>query len=369
MRKRYELKKKKGIKSSVYAIALVKRPANERPLGKFIFNKELFKLKETQDPKHLYASVLVPDQIIPRIDKETGEEYDVFFREETIRELARDFIKAGSYVTAFNSEHNEHEKLDGVAVTMSWTVDDPKGDKATKAGLDVVKGEWVFEIEVDNPDIRKDIEDKIIEGISIEAILDDYEANLSKTDLMEDQKTLLTQLTEAVKEAKAFLKGASKSSVKMASVTAEDGTAIYFDGELTQGANVYADEAMEVALADGSYSVDGVQVVVSGGIVQGAEEDEQEMKAAEELMSAQKELIAKNEELTAKVEELTKANEELSKAKTSEVEELSKELQETKTELAKVKAEPASKGAVRFHKSNPSESKVDKLFARFGTNN
>ena len=70
----------------VDAISVVKFPAIEENF--VFFNQDFLSLaKIDEEKKQLVGAVLIPEKRIPRLDKETNEEYDVFFTKETIKEL------------------------------------------------------------------------------------------------------------------------------------------------------------------------------------------------------------------------------------------------------------------------------------------
>ena len=43
---------------------------------------------------NLIGAILVPDKKIPRLDKETNEEYEVFFTKETIKQAQKLFMNS-----------------------------------------------------------------------------------------------------------------------------------------------------------------------------------------------------------------------------------------------------------------------------------
>src|SRR6056300_21405 len=133
----FELKKKADLESSIYAIALVENPAIE--VGFVALSKDgvvEVKLKMDEEQRMVYTPVLIPNQKILRAD-ENGEAYQIYFSSETIKEAARDYLKAGSLVSKFNNEHNENEPIEGVTVVESWIVDSKPNDKSVHLGFDV----------------------------------------------------------------------------------------------------------------------------------------------------------------------------------------------------------------------------------------
>ena len=306
MRKLLELIPKENGESPVYTIALVEKPATERKLGSFKIGLSKVKLS-VDNNMYVYASVLVPNQIIPRKNEKTGEEYDITFSEKTIARMAREFFKAGKDVNKWNSEHKDLEKLTGIYATQSWIVDDPINDKAKKNGLDVVKGEWCLEIEVEDEQIQKDIQSGKYQGISIEADMDSMATRLKKQENQLNNITMTEKLT-AMEALLNFVKGTpSKETVKLSDETTEV---------------VEASEEKLMMLEDGEYILeDGRKIVIREGMAEVIEVTEEEMadlkkdkeemssetdKAVQELAEATQGAI---EKLSAQVSELVKSQE------------------------------------------------------------
>ena len=77
----------------VDAISIVKFPAIEENF--VFFNNDFLSLaKVDEEKKQLVGAILVPDKKIPRLDKETNEEYDVFFTKETIKQAQKLFMNS-----------------------------------------------------------------------------------------------------------------------------------------------------------------------------------------------------------------------------------------------------------------------------------
>ena len=104
----------------VDAISVVKFPAIEENF--VFFNNDFLSLAEIdEEKKQLIGAVLIPDKKIPRLDKETNEEYDVFFTKETIRQAQKLFMAS----LKNNSHTLEHkEPVEGLTVVESWIKED-----------------------------------------------------------------------------------------------------------------------------------------------------------------------------------------------------------------------------------------------------
>jgi len=351
----FELKKKADLESSIYAIALVENPAIE--VGFVALSKEgvvEVKLKMDEEQRMIYTPVLIPNQKILRAD-ENGEAYQIYFSSETIKEAARDYLKAGSLVSKFNNEHNENEPIEGVTVVESWIVDSKPNDKSVHLGFDVPVGTWMQGIKIDNEQVWSLVKEGKYKGISIEGLFDNFETELSKSII--NNNTMSEKIKE-VRSLRTMLK--SIFGVKLGSAELTEGGVVYFEGDnLEDGQNVFSDEVLEIPMVDGEYVLaDGRVLEVSGGIAASIREveaeEEADMKKDKEEMSSEdvnlaiveiaerlKALEDKHASLSSSFAELSKEKEELAKESEAKVESLEKETGELKAELSKLKETPA----------------------------
>ena len=79
-----------------------------------------------EEKKQLVGAILVPDKKIPRLDKETNEEYDVFFTKETIKQAKNPYGdgKAAEIILVnikryLQSENLIHKRFNDLNVTSS----------------------------------------------------------------------------------------------------------------------------------------------------------------------------------------------------------------------------------------------------------
>lgn len=359
--KRFELKKKDLLKSSVFGVALVNKPAIEVD---FVYlskdnPKEIIKFAYNEEKGMIYSPVLIPNQDIPRVD-ENGEYYQVFFTEETIEELSRDYLKAGNLVGNWNSEHNDFQKLEGVNVVESWIIEDTATDKSTKLGFNLPKGTWMFGVFVENESVKEKIRSGEYKGISIEGDLEHQILNLktqNHTDMAEKESKLdmlITKLSELVSKP-----------TKLGSIELEEGR-VYFEGDTLEESTVlYIDEAMTQLAPQGEHRTgDGrVLVVTEGGVLASIKvpemEEVEDLNKIEVVAEAASKALEENKALTEEVAELKEANTELK----SSIEKLSKLVEEHTLKLAKVSApksitkfekteEPVSSGYAKVFKSN-----------------
>ena len=172
----------------VEAISVVKFPAIEENF--VFFNQDFLTLaKLDEEKKQLIGAVLIPDKKIPRLDKDTNEEYEVFFTKETIRQAQKLFMKS----LRNNSHTLEHsEPIKGLTVVESWIKEDKKFDKSNMWGFkNMPIGTWFVQVSAENnPEIWDKIKNKEVRGFSIEGWFTDKLIEASK------QKDILDEVCE-----------------------------------------------------------------------------------------------------------------------------------------------------------------------------
>ena len=324
--KRFELKKKDWLDSSVFRIALVESPAIETD---FIFlSKQDFpiQLSVQEEKRMIYSPVLIPDKIIPRVT-DAGDPYEIYFSGDTIEEIAKDYMLKKVTLGEWNSEHDENQKLEGVDVVENWIVQNPLNDKATELGFKVPAKTWMQGTYISNDEVWAKIKDGTYKGISVEADMNHELTQLNKSEMSNTNLKLdaiLTKLGEIFPSKKT----------ELASMDVGDGVLIYAES-FEEGSKVYADEAMTIP-AEGSYEVDGKTITIEGGVLVSMTEAEDLMKDKEEMMEEEvveevKE-VAK-EDVNALIDTLVDAV----AAQVEAAESMKKENEEMKSELATVK--------------------------------
>ena len=166
----------------IQAISLVQFPAFEDDANFVFFNKNhnLTFAKLDEDKRLLIGCALVPDKKIPRLDATTGQEYDVYFSKETIKQASELFLKYNK-----QNEHTlEHQQdITGLSVVESWIVADDKLDKRRIYNFSVPVGSWMVSIKVDNNDIWEKVKEKSVKGFSIEGFFVDKVVNMQSVDM------------------------------------------------------------------------------------------------------------------------------------------------------------------------------------------
>jgi len=149
----------------LHAMGFVNKPAIE--MNWLAFSKVQSFAFAIQNPdKHIVTGpALVPNVLIPRINPETNEEFDVYFTEEDCRLIFEKFlIKKHTDAVTLNHE----VPMEDINLIELWMVDDPEMDKSKHLGYSVPKGTIMTSYKVDNEDMWNRILNKEVNGFSIE---------------------------------------------------------------------------------------------------------------------------------------------------------------------------------------------------------
>jgi hypothetical protein len=194
--------------------------------------------KSDKEKQMLYGPFLIPNMLIYRSDEHNGEYYVRFSREE-IDKIA----------TKFNEDLNSKNinfmhsdvKVDAF-VAQNWLIENEQ-DKSRGLGFDLPEGTWFGGVKVKDNNFWQDkVKSEEVKGFSVE-ILADLELSLKN-------------------------KENNMKKLKFASATLQDGTVVYYDGELAVGTAVFLDEAMTEKAPDADHvAEDGTIVVTVDGII------------------------------------------------------------------------------------------------------
>ncbi len=292
--KTFEAKFKKGAKG-VFAISLVKDPATTEHFIAMSKQEKLITMaKVDEEQRVVMGLVLQPNQLIPRYNEETQEEYNIVFSEETIKDLSQNFFKSNNQK---NSKLEHDTPIEDITFVESWIVENSEIDKSANFGMSYPKGSWVATMKIDNDEIWNDyVKSGKVQGFSVDAFVDLQEINL-KTEIKmnKKQKSILTMLKEIVAGADA-----QEVAVELGSVKSGD-LDIQFEGEtLEVGTAVFVmQEEEKVQLPDGEYTLEDESVlVVKDGVVdsmgEATEEEPTEEPAGDEELAEEE---VKEEEL------------------------------------------------------------------------
>ena len=236
--KTYQAKYNPLTNKGVYGISLVENPAME---GLFIAlsKDEVIQFKTVDEEQRiLMGLVLEPNKPIYR--NQNGEEFNIVFNEETIKELSYGFFKNNNHSNS-TIEHDIDQNIKGVTFTESWIVENPTNDKSNNFGFSYPKGSWVAVMKVDSDEVWNDyVKSGKVQGFSIDAMLSLEEVNLKSNIEMSNTNSLLEKILLALTP--------KQSEIKLGSIMLMDGSVkIEFEGD-----TLAPDMAIWVVAEDGT---------------------------------------------------------------------------------------------------------------------
>lgn len=179
-------------KLGVGAISLVEFPAIEE---NFIALNEVKLASVNKERRMVYGPALIPNKYILRIDKNTGEDYYIYFEPEVVTKCAHLYLKK-------NLQHNttlEHEfSVMGCPVVESWIIEGEK-DKAYHFGLNAPVGSWVVGINVTDDEIWQEVKDGLVKGFSIEGHFNEMAVNMTAANYEDEILKEITELLSGYK--------------------------------------------------------------------------------------------------------------------------------------------------------------------------
>ena len=185
--------------NGVYALSIVNNPAMES--YHVLLETQDIKLKVLDEKKHIVSGVvLIPNKLITRIDKETGEPYQIFFSAETIEKTSQQFLKD------FNQKSITVEHMlsvDNVTVVESWIKSDDKMDKGEFLGIEAPVGSWFLTLKVEDMNLWDGLlESGLLNGFSIEGKFEPKEINKRElTEInMDKQETKEKSIIKTIRE-------------------------------------------------------------------------------------------------------------------------------------------------------------------------
>jgi len=193
--KRYELKLEDGGRG-VFKVSVVKDPAIESTLVHFSKEEKEIHYFADEEKRVIYSVVMRPQMDIFRKNI-NGEPAKVFYTKETVEKAQINYFRQNGNA-ATNINHSDLSDAEGIFPFESWIVTDAKNDRAVNFGLDVLDGDWVMGLKVDNDELWEEhIKTGKLDGFSVEATNINYE-------LKEDTK--MSKEKKGKKSVVAFLK-------------------------------------------------------------------------------------------------------------------------------------------------------------------
>jgi len=192
-------------KKGVFRVSIVKNPA--------VGEGDLVLMSAQEIKGVFYSPVMIPDLKIQRIDEETGEKYLVYYDAGTVEQLANNYFKQNGNSNT-NIEHNA-DGIEGVYPVESWIVKDPENDKSKAVGMPTQKaGTWIMGYKCDSPEILEKIKNQLLQGLSIEGILDTEEDTDNPIAKFNKHKVMSKPLLEALTDLKAVIMSAISGEEK-----------------------------------------------------------------------------------------------------------------------------------------------------------
>jgi len=203
---RIELTLDNELFNTVNLISLVLEPAVEQNFMFFSKVENKMKFSVDKEKMEITGCAMRANFDIYRYNFWTGEEYNVFFSEETVRKCMTEFM-SWSNNRGLSIEHNC--PLKDTVLVESWQVVDVEIDKAKALGFNnITKGDWYITVKVSNPEVW-DILKTSTRGFSIEGffteIMDSYgkEIEIDDADISDEQaKMIIDAVVEQIKNEK-----------------------------------------------------------------------------------------------------------------------------------------------------------------------
>ena len=251
----------------VEAISLVKFPAIEENFVYFNkggHQKALSLAAIDEDKRTLVGPALIPDKEIPRFDDATGEEYDVYFSQDTVKQASELYMKHSR-----TNEHTfEHQTpVDNVHVVESWLVEDPDVDKSKTYGMDMPKGTWMVRVQCANEEMWEQVKNGSIRGFSIEGYFIDRVEQMSKRtidNMTKTERNFADRLWQQAKAMVGFKKFYSEVTLESGEVLATE------DDSFVPGTVVSKidEEGLPIAVNNGKYRTQaGVELEVFDNVL------------------------------------------------------------------------------------------------------
>lgn len=182
----YEIVVNMEDETGVRLVSLVKSPAIE--LKGMYFNEDDTEIVEKElmfvsnkDEQMIIGPALVPYKKIYRVDPDTGEEYNVVFTPNSIKNIVNKFNKSNNN-KSINLEHT-NQMVDGY-IAENWIVKNSVYDTSRAYGLSLQEGSWVICVKIEDKNFwNNEVKEQGIYGFSVEGLLGQKLISLSRLEL------------------------------------------------------------------------------------------------------------------------------------------------------------------------------------------
>lgn len=149
------------------SISIVDKPAIEREFMYFSEEGRLMLFfQEEGDQRIVVSPAMIPDKMIARKDKDSGEIYYVYFSKDTV-------AKAAEYLMKYNKQSHSnvnHQRIysNDMYVMESW-IKESQNDKSADYGFaDLPEGTWFVKFRILNDEVWNKIKTGELKGLSVE---------------------------------------------------------------------------------------------------------------------------------------------------------------------------------------------------------
>ena len=289
-----------GEETEVYFNSIVNIPAHMKAALKFSETLKAKAFHFNEELQVMSGVMVAVDEPIYRYNPETKEEFNVVFRKSFADKLIRDYMSKG-YANNLNFDHVEGKNVNSAYLMEIYQIDKSRGNTVPEAfaSQDLQDGSIIVSYHI--PDKQEWKQAKQRGGFSIEGVFELIEVNNKN----EEKMSLLKKLGfgEKPKQNKETFKATAQ---KFGEATLEDGTVIYWDGEIGEGVDVFVDvDGVMTPAPDGTHVLTTGEIVeTSGGVVvtyTGIEDDAMEDKDKEQEFATVAEVVAAFEAFEAKL--------------------------------------------------------------------
>jgi hypothetical protein len=174
--------------------ALVGEPAIEKNFLAFNEQKQNFAIVDNER-RIISGPAMLPDYAMFRKADGDLPDHKVYFKKETIYEVAQKFFAKG-FNQNFNLMHNPELKVEGVSVFESFITDSERGIMPMKGFEDVPEGSWFMSAKVDNDEVWGKIKSGEVKGFSVEGFFKYKKPKMTEEAAFEKIKSILNEINE-----------------------------------------------------------------------------------------------------------------------------------------------------------------------------
>lgn len=178
----------------VELVSFVDRPAIERNLISFNAYQKRQKVSFNEEMGIVTTPVLIPD--LPIYRNQDGDEYYLIALPEDVRAIYTKFMKDnnGNKLNLMHQKGTELTVKDAFLLEV-FLSDEKRGISAPRDFADLPNNTWFASYKIEGEQLKKDIKDGKINGVSIDGFLGIVDFQKDDTEL----QTILTELTELKK--------------------------------------------------------------------------------------------------------------------------------------------------------------------------